>query len=125
MPVITLKGEAHITLNVGETYTEAGATASDEKDGDLSSKISMSGTVNTSKAGIYEITYTVENSRGKVVTKTRTVTVKEKDTKPENTVKPDAKNETTGESTSKNETTGNTTANTTESTVGTEDVVNE
>ena len=125
MPVITLKGEAHITLNVGETYTEAGATASDEKDGDLSSKISMSGTVNTSKAGIYEIAYTVENSRGKVVTKTRTVTVKAKDTKPENTVKPDVKNETTGESTSKNETTGNTTANTTESTVGTEDVVNE
>lgn len=125
VPVITLKGEAHITLNVGETYTEAGATASDEKDGDLSSKISMSGTVNTSKAGIYEIAYTVENSRGKVVTKTRTVTVKAKDTKPENTVKPDVKNETTGESTSKNETTGNTTANTTESTVGTEDVVNE
>ena len=59
VPVITLKGEAHITLNVGETYTEAGATASDEKDGDLSSKISMSGTVNTSKAGIYEISYTI------------------------------------------------------------------
>ena len=28
-PVITLNGEAHITINVGETYTELGATAKD------------------------------------------------------------------------------------------------
>ena len=118
-PTITLNGEAAITLTVGETYTEQGATAKDEKDGDLSSKISTSGWVNTSKAGKYTITYTVKNSSGKETTKKRTITVVEKEKpKPEenttntnqntnttnpdtNTTKPDDKNNTTGENTDK------------------------
>ena len=79
-PVITLNGEAHITINVGETYTELGATAKDDKDGDISSKIAISGSVNTSKAGKYTITYSVKNSSGKTVTKTRTITVNAKET---------------------------------------------
>lgn len=81
-PVIILNGEAHITINVGETYTELGATAKDDKDGDISSKISISGSVNTSKAGKYTITYSVKNSNGKTVTKTRTITVNAKETTP-------------------------------------------
>ncbi len=89
-PVITLNGEAHITINVGETYTELGATAKDDKDGDISSKIAISGSVNTSKAGKYTITYSVKNSRGKTVTKTRTITVNAKETTP--TEKPNKDN---------------------------------
>ena len=87
-------------LNVGDTYTEAGATAKDEKDGDISSKISISGSVNTSKAGKYTITYSVKNSSGKTATKTRTITVKAKEPvkepeKPtENTTGDDKKNTT-------------------------------
>ncbi len=83
-PVITLNGESHITLNVGDTYTEQGATAKDDKDGDISSKISITGSVNTSKAGKYTVTYSVKNSSGKTVTKTRTITVKESVKEPEN-----------------------------------------
>ncbi len=79
VPVITLKGDANITINVGDTYTEQGATAKDEKDGDISSKISMSGSVNTSKAGKYTITYTVTNSSGSKATVKRTITVKGKE----------------------------------------------
>ncbi|MFQ9297506.1 MAG: transglycosylase domain-containing protein [Clostridia bacterium] len=100
-PVITLNGESHITLNVGDTYSEQGATAKDDKDGDISSKISMSGSVNTSKAGKYTITYSVKNSNGKTATKTRTITVKAKEPvkepeKPaENTTGNDSKNTTT------------------------------
>lgn len=82
-PTIILNGDSHITLNVGDTYTEQGATAKDDKDGDISSKISISGSVNTSKAGKYTITYTVKNSSGKTVTKTRTITVKENKKEPE------------------------------------------
>ena len=79
-PKITLKGEASITLNIGDTYTEQGATAKDDTDGDITNKISTSGSVNTSKAGKYTITYKVKNSRGKETTATRTITVKAKET---------------------------------------------
>ena len=99
-PVITLNGESHITLNVGDTYTEQGATAKDDKDGDISSKIQYDGYVNTSAAGKYTIKYSVKNSNGKTVTKTRTITVKAKEPvkepeKPaENTTGDDNKNTT-------------------------------
>ena len=79
-PKITLKGEANITLNIGDKYTEQGATAKDDTDGDISSKISTSGSVNTSKAGKYTVTYKVKNSKGKEATVTRTITVKAKET---------------------------------------------
>lgn len=108
-PTITLNGENHITINVGDTYSEQGATAKDDKDGDISSKISISGSVNTSKAGKYTITYTIKNSSGKTATKTRTITVKAK----EQEQKPNAN---TSDEDKKNTTTENTTENTTNST---------
>ena len=77
-PKISLIGEATMTLNVGDTYTEKGATAKDDKDGDITSNIQISGSVNTSKAGTYTITYKVKNSADKETTKTRTVIVKDK-----------------------------------------------
>ena len=84
-PTITLNGESNMTLNVGESYTEKGATAKDEKDGDISNKISISGTVNTSKAGTYIITYRVTNSSGKSSTAKRTIVVKNNSSATENT----------------------------------------
>lgn len=74
-PVITLNGAASITLKVGETYKEEGARATDNKDGDLTDKIQIEGTVNTNNAGTYTIKYTVTDSSGNVTTVTRTVTV--------------------------------------------------
>lgn len=53
-----------------------GATATDDKDGDLTSKIEVSGNVDTKKAGTYKITYTVKDSAGNVATAVRTITVK-------------------------------------------------
>ena len=78
-----------MTLTVGENYVEKGATAQDEYDGDITNKIQTSGSVNTSKAGTYEITYKVKNSKQKETTIKRKITVKEKDKpKPvENTTK--------------------------------------
>jgi len=86
-PKISLIGEATMTLNVGETYTEKGATAKDDKDGDLTSGIQISGSVNTSKAGTYSIKYSVKNSVGKETTKIRTVIVKDKENQQEETPK--------------------------------------
>ena len=77
-PVLTLKGSTSMTLTVGETFKDPGATAKDDKDGDLTSKISVSGTVNTAAAGEYKLVYKVTDSSGNSTTKTRTVTVKEK-----------------------------------------------
>ena len=95
-PVITLSGASTITLTVGATYTEFGAKATDDIDGDISNKIITSGTVNTATAGTYTITYTVSDSSGNTATATRTIVVKTatpstpshptEPTKPENTV---------------------------------------
>ena len=74
-PVITLKGNSTVTIKVGATYKDAGATATDNKDGDLTSKIVTTGKVDTSKAGKYTITYTVEDAAKNKATKTRTVIV--------------------------------------------------
>jgi len=38
-PVITLLGDTNINLNVGDMYTDVGATAWDNEDGDLTSEI--------------------------------------------------------------------------------------
>lgn len=115
-PTITLNGEANMTINVGDTYSEKGATAKDDIDGDLTSKISISGAVNTSKAGTYTITYTVKNSKEKTSTVKRTITVKEKSKPaPTNTVTNTVANTTEPKqnTTTKNETT-NSTGNTQE-----------
>ncbi|MFI1770104.1 immunoglobulin-like domain-containing protein, partial [Thalassobellus citreus] len=62
-PVITLTGAASIDINVGDTYSELGATASDNKDGDISANIVIGGdTVNSNVAGTYIITYNVSDA---------------------------------------------------------------
>lgn len=75
-PVIKLNGSSSIKIKVNENFTDPGATATDNKDGDLSSKIVTTGTVDTSKAGTYKITYTVEDAAKNKATVTRTVVVK-------------------------------------------------
>ena len=78
-PVITLKGSATITITQGDNFTDPGATATDDKDGDITSKITKSGNVDTNKPGTYTITYNVSDSAGnKADPVTRTVVVKEK-----------------------------------------------
>ena len=39
LPVITLTGESTVTIEVDSTYTDAGATATDNYDGDITSSI--------------------------------------------------------------------------------------
>lgn len=79
VPVITLDGDSDLTMFVGDTYTEKGATAEDATQGDLTSDIQTSGNVDTSTAGDYVVTYTVSDSAGNKGTATRTVHVKADD----------------------------------------------
>ncbi|MGY8793413.1 MAG: BspA family leucine-rich repeat surface protein, partial [Gammaproteobacteria bacterium] len=75
-PVISITGSQTVNLTVGDSYTEAGATATDDTDGDITSSISTSGSVDTSAAGTSSITYTVSDAAGNSATATRTVVVK-------------------------------------------------
>ena len=74
-PVISLVGSSTIYIGVGDNFTDPGATASDNIDGDLTSSITSSGTVNTATEGTYLITYTVSDAAGNSVSITRTVIV--------------------------------------------------
>ncbi len=74
-PVITLNGANPLTINAGGTYTEPGATATDNVDGDLTNDIEVTGTVDTNTPGEYTITYTVTDSSNNTATETRTVQV--------------------------------------------------
>jgi chitodextrinase len=75
-PVITLNGSSTINLNVGDTYNELGATATDNTDGNLTSSIVTSGNVNTSNVGSYIVNYNVSDAAGNAATQiSRTVNV--------------------------------------------------
>jgi hypothetical protein len=74
-PVLTLNGASTITITVGETYEDAGATAVDDVDGDLTGDILVDNPVDTSVIGRYSVTYDVADSAGNVTTTTRTVEV--------------------------------------------------
>ncbi|MBW1296019.1 immunoglobulin-like domain-containing protein [Aquimarina litoralis] len=76
VPVITLSGDATVTVEAGTTYTDAGATASDSVDGDITAAVVTVNPVNTAIPGIYTVTYNVTNSAGNAATEvTREVTV--------------------------------------------------
>ena len=75
-PVITLLGNSSITVEIRTNYTDAGATASDNYDGDITSRIVKGGPVNIDAAGTYTVTYDVSDSSGnKAAQAVRTVTV--------------------------------------------------
>ena len=76
VPVITLLGDTTVTIEVGATYTDSGATAADNYDGDLTSSIAIVNNVDTSTVGTYTVTYNVSDTSGNAaVPVTRTVNV--------------------------------------------------
>ncbi len=75
-PIISLKGEASVTVIKGKVYTDAGATASDNVDGNITSNITVNNPVNSNVLGFYTVSYHVKDAAGNVADKiTRTVRV--------------------------------------------------
>jgi len=75
-PVITLLGSTPVDVELGSTYTDAGATASDNIDGDITASIITVNPVNTNLAGTYSVTYNVSDAAGNAAAEvTRTVNV--------------------------------------------------
>lgn len=60
-PVITLLGDSSVTVKLGAVYTDDGATASDNVDGDITENIVVVDPVDTAVAGTYTVTYNVSD----------------------------------------------------------------
>jgi len=64
-PVISIVGNGEITIDLGDVYTDQGATAQDNKDGNITDKIVVTGIPsNTFQCGTYNIKYTVTDKAG-------------------------------------------------------------
>ena len=69
-PVITLLGDENLVLYIGDTYVEAGASA------DTGENVDVSGSVDTSTAGTYTLTYTaIDDAGNEALSVTRTIMV--------------------------------------------------
>lgn len=74
-PTISLTGGSSVTLEVGQSYTDPGFTATDLIDGNVNSRVTTEGTVDTSTPGTYIIRYTVRDASGNPTVVTRQVDV--------------------------------------------------
>ncbi len=77
-PLITLNDNSVVKLFSGDTYQDAGASAVDGIDGNLT--VTTTGSVDTQTPGEYEITYSVTDAAGNSATEVRKVIVEAKDT---------------------------------------------
>ena len=74
-PVLTLLGNNPVTYQTNASYMDPGATALDNVDGDITSKITTTSNFNPNKVGTYTVTYTVSDSSGNIAIATRTINV--------------------------------------------------
>ena len=75
-PVITLNGAASMDIALNSTFTDPGATAQDNVDGNITASIVKTGSVNTASAGTYVLRYNVKDKAGNAATEViRTVRV--------------------------------------------------
>ena len=74
-PVITILGSNPVSVTVGTTYTDAGATAYDAYDDATTTASITSNNVNTSATGTYSVVYSATDLSGNTITATRTVNV--------------------------------------------------
>ena len=77
-PVVTLNGADSVTIECGDTYIDAGGTATDSCDSSsLTVTTNAATAVNTAAAGTYTVTLRAEDATGNVGTATREVTVED------------------------------------------------
>src|SRR5207248_2517825 len=74
-PSVTLLGADTVTILVNTHYTEAGATAFDCTDGDLTSQIVVVNVPDTAHVGVYNVLYIATDAAGNSDTVIRTVII--------------------------------------------------
>lgn len=77
-PVITLKGKEIERIELGKKYTDQGYDISDNSKEDLKDKVKVTGSVDTSRVGTYEIKYEAKDSSNNKIDKIRKVIVYKK-----------------------------------------------
>jgi hypothetical protein len=75
-PILTLNGDQYMTVEIGGTYTEPGATA---KEGENDLTVTIDGSVDVNTPGVYDITYSAVNKDGFSALTRRFVAVYETD----------------------------------------------
>ena len=79
-PIIVMLGSNSITIPRGSTYIDAGSTANDNIDGNITANIQTISNVNTSLVGTYTVTYNVSDAAGNAAIQvTRTVNIIDSD----------------------------------------------
>ena len=63
-PKVILNGSPNFFVTLNSSYTDAGFTAGDEEDGDITSQVVVTGNVNVDSVGLYVISYVVTDSEG-------------------------------------------------------------
>ena len=79
-PHIELNGEKDVYLNLGEEYQEAGYTASDNVDGDITDKVKVDSNLDINAVGTYVIKYSVVDSANNETVVERNVEVADRQT---------------------------------------------
>ena len=74
-PVITLNGSNFIDLTLNDPWLEPGFTATDVEDGDITSQVIVTSSVNNNYMSTYSIKYEVTDSDGYITTRFRTIKV--------------------------------------------------
>ena len=74
-PELELFGGAGITREAGTAWVDPGVAAHDARDGNLTTAVTVTGTVDVNSTGTYVLTYSVSDAAGNEVNATRTVTV--------------------------------------------------
>ncbi len=74
-PSISLKGANPLTIALNDAFTDPGATATDDIDGDISNKITETNNIKTDVAGCYLQQYEIKDNAGNKSTIKRTVFV--------------------------------------------------
>lgn len=75
VPTLKLIDGARLQVTSGAPFVDPGATANDDIDGDITSQIVVSGSINTNVLGTQSLTYSVTDRAGNKATAVRTVQV--------------------------------------------------
>lgn len=79
-PVLTLSGDETMKVVARSEFTEPGFTAEDNRDGDLTTEVQVTGTVDVNLCGSYTLCYTVTDAAGNTTTAERVVEVAQPET---------------------------------------------
>ena len=77
-PILNVEGEDKVSIYVNDEYKQPVYEAIDNYDGDITDQVIITGEVNNTVDGIYEVVYSVKDSSGNETTSTKIVEVKKR-----------------------------------------------